>query len=291
MPEKCCVCRSNSFEKYFTKDNFDIVRCKECGHLFVGNIPADLSPYYTEGYFNGDLELDGYMDYEADKQACSRTFQSYLDLANKHAIGDSKKLFEIGCATGVFMAMARSAGWEVVGIDISDYAASKAREKDLEAYSGSIADLTAADFAGKFDAIVMFDVLEHLSDPNLELDFAFQALKPGGILIFASPLSSSLWARIMGKKWHAYVPPQHLHFFSKKNAIRIAENHNFEVVACVNLGKKFTVPYILRMLNTWQGLKIWQKLADYSMKTSWLRKMTIGINLRDTAVIIARKKS
>ena len=290
MDKKCCVCGSGAAEKYFSKDGFDIMKCAGCGHLFVGNAPADLSPFYAEGYFNGDLELDGYMDYEADKQACSHTFRSYLDLINKHAAAGSKKLFEIGCATGVFLDLARASGWDASGIDISGYAAEKAKEKNLEAYSGLVSDLPREEFTGKFDALAMFDVLEHLSDPNLELDFASRSLKPGGILIFASPISSSFWARVMGKKWHAYVPPQHLHFFSKTNAIRIAEAHGFEAIEIINLGKKFTLPYIFRMLNTWQGLRIWSVLADCSLKSKWLKKITIGINLHDTAVIIARKK-
>lgn len=287
---KCFLCHNDSAAKYFTKDGFDILKCADCGHLFVGNIPADLSLYYSKGYFHGDLELDGYMDYEADKKACLHTFEEYLELIKKYSSRDAKTLFEIGCATGVFLDLARAGGWDASGIDISEYAASRAKEKGLEAYSGLVSALPLDELTDKFDAVAMFDVLEHLPDPNVELSFAARILKSGGILVFASPISSSLWARIMGKRWHAYVPPQHLHFFSKKNAIGIAEAHGFEVVEIINLGKKFTLPYIFRMLNTWQGLKLWSQLADFSQKNSWLKKIAVGINLHDTAVIIARKK-
>lgn len=290
MLDRCPLCQSGDLSLYLNKDGFNVMRCSNCGHLFVANIPQDLSPFYSSGYFNGDLELDGYMDYEADKKACLHTFEEYLNLLNLHSKSEQKKMFEIGCATGVFLDMARTAGWEVSGVDISDYAVSKAKEKGLSVYSGVVSDLPLESLSDIYDAVAMFDVIEHLPDPKIELDFANKILKSGGVLVFASPNSSSLWAKVMGKKWHAFVPPQHLHFFSKDNVMKVADQTGFEVVSIVNLGKKFTIPYIFRMLHTWQGLNLWSRLADYSAKKKIFNQIKIPINLHDTMVVVARKK-
>ncbi len=290
MLDKCPLCQSDRLSLYLSKDGFDVMRCADCRHLFVANIPQDLSPFYASGYFNGDLELDGYMDYESDKKACLHTFEEYLKLLNAHAKSGQKRLFEIGCATGVFLDLAKSDGWEVSGVDISDYAVSKAKVKGLDVYSGVVSDLSLDSLPDGYDAVAMFDVIEHLPAPKTELDFANKILKSGGVLVFASPDSSSLWAKVMGKKWHAFVPPQHLHFFSRDNVIKVADQMGFEVIEIINLGKKFTIPYIFRMLHTWQGLNLWSSLADYTSGKRIFNRIKVPINLHDTMVVVARKK-
>lgn len=275
-------------DPYFSKKNWQIVRCPNCQLLAVENAPADLTPFYTEGYFTGDVTLDGYMDYDLDKEVTKMTYQNYLTVLEKYLNKQSGiSMFEVGCATGFFMDLARQKGWQTEGIDISEYAVKKAREKGLLA---SVAILENYQTDKKFDVVAMQDVIEHVKDPIDLIRRAKSLLTENGLLLITTPDEGSLWARIWGKKWHAFVPPQHLFYFSTKNLSSLLEQHGFQVMNVAHHGKWFAVPYIIRLLYSWTGLKIFSKLANWSAN-SFLKGVAIPINVRDNIFLIARKKS
>lgn len=46
-----------------------------------------------------------------------------------------------------------------------------------------------------FDAVVMFDVLEHVQDDQMVAEEAGRVLKPGGLFFASAPLHPELWSR------------------------------------------------------------------------------------------------
>jgi SAM-dependent methyltransferase len=84
-------------------------------------------------------------------------------------------VLEIGCGTGEFLALATAAGHRVVGIDFSDTVVEKARARGLQAFCGGFDALQQHVGAGRrFDAVVFFQVIEHIADP----DALFAAIAP-----------------------------------------------------------------------------------------------------------------
>lgn len=281
-----CINCGQTMAPYFMKKIFQIARCPSCKLMAVENAPADLSPYYRAGYFTGDITLDGYMDYDLDKEVSKKTYLGYLGvmdnfLKNKTGVN----MLEVGCATGFFMNLAKQKGWQTEGIDISEYAVEKTKGKGLEA---SVGTLDSYSSAKKFDAVVMQDVIEHVKDPVDNIKKAAGLLADHGIFVLTTPDAGSLWARVWGKHWHAFVPPQHLFYFSVKNLTSILEKNGFKVIYCAHHGKWFAIPYIIRLLYSWTGLKVFSKLAQWS-GDSFLKKIALPINVRDTIFLIARK--
>lgn len=285
-----CLSCGNSLNYYFTKNNFRILRCKQCLLMRVENIPADLSPYYSEGYFRGQPDLDGYVDYESDKKVNETNYKKHLEKINELSNNKKGNFLEIGCATGYFMELAKQSGWDVAGVEISDYAAEICRRKGLSVISGVIGDLDATANLGKFDVSILFDVIEHVRDPRADLDHLWRVMKPGALLVIATPDAGSFWARLWSKKWHAFVPPQHLYFFNENNLSQLLDKTGFEKIYVEHPGKNFRLPYIVRMLYSWTGWKIWSKILTLTNKSSIISQITIPINLGDTLFIIARKK-
>ena len=281
----CNVCQSE-MNFFFERKSFSIYKCPACKLMAVKNIPPDLSLFYSEGYFTGDVTLDGYMDYDFDKEVTKKTYVGFLKDISSANLGSEKTMLEIGCATGFFLKLAAELGWKVEGIDISEYAVKKAVLKGIKATVGTIEGFK---IENKYDAVVMQDVIEHVKDPAVLVNKVCELLKAGGVLALTTPDSGSLWARVWGKRWHAFVPPQHLYYFSSENIKTFLEKKGFEIVYLEHHGKWFTIPYIVRLLYSWTGFVLFSKLADTISKT-FIKKISVPINVRDTIYLIARKK-
>jgi SAM-dependent methyltransferase len=281
-----CLNCGQTMMPYFVKKTFEIYRCDGCALMAVKNVPDDLRPFYSQGYFTGDTTLDGYMDYDLDKEVTKKTYRHFLDVIGGYVLKkDAITMFEVGCATGFFMALAEEKGWKTFGIDISEYAAKKAAERGLAVTASTLEDFSSGI---PFDVVVMQDVIEHVKDPIATINKAYSLTAKGGLLVLTTPDAGSLWARVWGKRWHAFVPPQHLFYFTVQNLSALVEKNGFKVVYVGHHGKWFAIPYIVRLLYSWTGLAVFSWLAGLLAKSP-LKSVALPINVRDTIYLIARK--
>ncbi|HEY6836883.1 MAG TPA: class I SAM-dependent methyltransferase [Gaiellaceae bacterium] len=103
------------------------------------------------------------------------------------ALVAGNRVLDAGCGTGYGSDLLAEAATEVVGVDVDPgaFADRKPRRSNV---SLTVADLRALpDELGRFDAVVCFEVLEHLDDPDPALDGLVRVLAPGGILVVSSP--------------------------------------------------------------------------------------------------------
>lgn len=103
--------------------------------------------------------------------------------------GYNKRVLDIGCSSG-YMAqiLKESYGCQVVGIEGDSTAAVAARAFCEQVIVGDIEDakvLAAA--TGKYDVIIMADILEHLKDPKQVLAKAREFLSPEGYILVSGP--------------------------------------------------------------------------------------------------------
>ncbi|MGY0570429.1 class I SAM-dependent methyltransferase [Bradyrhizobium sp. RDM12] len=125
------------------------------------------------------------------------------------------KILEVGSAYGFFLLEAEKF-FTAEGIEISEEAAKFARSRGLAVRTGLVSEQVLHEM-GKFDAIVLFDVIEHLPDPHATLALCWQHLNPGGVIVFTTGDFGSIPARAGMKNWRLMTPPQHL-FFSRARA-------------------------------------------------------------------------
>ena len=281
------MCGSTAHQKYHTKKSFDIWKCDQCGllRLYPLPTPEELERCYGEGYFTGDASCDGYMDYDYEKEVTRRTLERHLDLIQEHVpVGE---MFEVGAATGYFLSLAQARGWRVRGVDVSHYAAAQARDKGLLVAQGGTEALLNEH--QKYDAIVLFDVIEHFLYPTEDVRRMADALRPGGVLVFATPNRGSLFARAMGRFWHAIVPPQHPFLFHHRHLEDFLGRFGLEVARVESTGKWFTVQYFFRVLYTWLG---WRPLYSLAIRVAdtWFGRLSFPLNLGDTMFVVARKR-
>ena len=100
----------------------------------------------------------------------------------------SQRILEIGCGNGNVTRGIASMGYQVLGVDIDKESIREAQQNNslpnLEFRAEAAEDLKEY---GSFDAIVCTEVLEHLDDPSVVLDYVRENLREGGLFISTVP--------------------------------------------------------------------------------------------------------
>ncbi|MDI1253517.1 methyltransferase domain-containing protein [Thermomonas sp.] len=123
-------------------------------------------------------------------------------------------VLDIGCHTGAFLAGLPDA-WLRHGVESAREPVRIAQEQHAVTVIGERIETIDDAWAGKFDAVTMFDVLEHLPDPGAALAAAARLVKPGGTLMVSSgDLDSWTWRWLGSGHWYLQTP-QHLSVISK----------------------------------------------------------------------------
>jgi hypothetical protein len=83
----------------------------------------------------------------------------------------------------------------------------------------------------QLDAVTLFDVFEHLTDPVGTLDILFSQLRPGGLLCIVTGIADHPFFRLAGPKYNYVCLPEHVCFLTKKFAVFLSERYrsNYEV--------------------------------------------------------------
>ena len=123
--------------------------------------------------------------YQADKWE----FKRAVALLNA-SLPDSAhtRLLEVGVGQGHFLELARSAAYQVAGVELNPDAAQVAQSKGFEIFSHDLRQLHQH-HSGAWDALCAFQVLEHLAAPGEFIADALELLRPGGYLILSVPNS------------------------------------------------------------------------------------------------------
>jgi SAM-dependent methyltransferase len=140
------------------------------------------------------------------------------------------RLLDVGCATGTFLRAVREAGgWETHGVEMSSAAVQIARERyGLDVSAGT---LEAAAFPNEmFDAVTLWDVLEHLPDPAASLTEIWRILKAAGVLILRVPNGASWDAQWFGPYWAGLEPPRHTYVFTPQTLELLLVKSGFEIL-------------------------------------------------------------
>jgi SAM-dependent methyltransferase len=212
--EKSCPLCAGAGHLWRRKRGFTIYLCRSCENAFLppDQIPKNLEDIYSKAYFEGE-ETTGYPSYLKDQPIILRNFTDRLKWIERLGV-PGRRLLDVGAAYGLLLKAARESGWDAEGVEIApDCAAEAARLSGTRVTAG---DFLSVPLDGRFDVIVMFDVIEHLRDPLASLKRAHDLLVPGGRLVIETCDHTAPWARLLGERWYFLDPPQHLFYFSKR---------------------------------------------------------------------------
>ncbi len=243
-PVICALCGADRPRLRYRLDGFDTVECTSCGLVWIvlQMSEDELRRLYGAEYFEerGSYFFDNAVAApgSGDETEVIRDFRRGLDRVERFRKGG--RLLDVGCGVGVFLGVAKSRGWDVTGVDVSDFASRYAREKlGFDARTGKLHEVGLPEKS--FDVITLWDVFEHFPDPVRQLGEVRRLLKDDGVILLDTPNERGLlreisrWAyKLSGgtvqyparKLHHVY----HLFYYSPDTLTRMLTKAGFEIV-------------------------------------------------------------
>jgi SAM-dependent methyltransferase len=233
----CPTCGSADAKHELDKDHLTLVRCTSCDLVYT-------NPTFDEAHYRNVYASEEYQDivrslgiesheYRVQRfgEERVRLMTPYLPPHASAANGGSRqapRYLDVGCSTGFVVEAARSAGWDAIGIDLNPSALEFGRGRGLDLREAALEE---AGFAtASFDAISLFDVLEHLLDPARTLRACARLLRGGGIVFLYVPNYDSASRLLMGKDAHFIWPTHHLNYYTPATISDLIAREGLETV-------------------------------------------------------------
>lgn len=227
IKRNCPSCESKSFSKEMHKDHFTLVRCNNCDLVYTNPIFDD--EHYKETYRSEDYQQIVKDLGEASHEYRLKRFGNERIKIMKEFLPskDSIKYLDVGCSTGFVVEAAKNIGWEAIGIDLNPSAVSFGKSRGLDLRNSSLDEISFPE--NYFDAITLFDVLEHLSNPKDILEQSLKYLKKGGIIFIYVPNFDSASRVLLDLDAHFIWPTHHLNYYTPKTLTQLMKSLNLEI--------------------------------------------------------------
>jgi dolichol-phosphate mannosyltransferase len=215
-----------------------IVQCLSCGLVYTNPqlAPRDVLSFYTQ------VEDKTYLE---NIDARIETFKYNLR-AITGLLPKGGRMLEVGSYCGMFLKIARQQGFDVLGVEPSQWASSYARDTlQIPTVTGSIESLPPD--TKPFDVICSWDVLEHVTDPLAQLKLVNARMVRGGIFAFSTLDYGNWYPRLLGERW-PWMMDMHLYYFDQKVMKQMLQTAGFRMIHNESYSHIISFEYFLKKL-------------------------------------------
>lgn len=189
---------------------------------------------YDEGYFHGQGSGYGEAGYEREHADWSRSI-AWM----KTRFDREPRWLDVGCAYGFLLKQAAKLGVEAVGVDISSYALQQETGPGGSKIQGLADFLPFLD--NSFGIVSLFDLLEHVDNPDTVIDEVKRVLTDDGICLITTP-DPLYFNRPEATHVHERPPSYWVRLFERygfQTAIRYGtEPYDLKLIACLGKGEQ-----------------------------------------------------
>ncbi len=221
----CYNCKSYDCVPYVSENGFELVKCSQCGLLYVNPRPTndEIAQAHHLGVHYGEEVLDVTGSFDNSRIP---VYQETLgDLYKDGSFLHGKTWLDIGCGQGEFLVALKrfSQGHVMVkGLEPNIHKCESAQKKGLDVSYFDLDDHTI-----KNEMISFLNVYSHLPDPPEAIQAWRRLLKPGGELLLQTGDIANFESKDQIKP---LILPDHLSFASEGIVVGILERAGFEIV-------------------------------------------------------------
>ena len=283
---------------------YGIVKCNYCSSVYINPCPTlDTLNYYYNNCACNEMLGEVYRKRTSPNNFIITGRTAYLIDLIKKLLNSRKeagliKILEIGCGSGVFLSELKAGlsiegllnQCELQGVDIDQNAIKKSVDSDLNLFAESVEEFSKNN-TSKFDMVIHFELIEHLSDPFQFMTTIYQMLKPSGIHHFHTPNALGMDNVVMN--WnstrllaHGIFPPMHINAFTTQNIVHFALRSKFRVLLIDTPGK-FDVDIVRLMLDEVSDESSFKEIKNFSDEQlaviqTWLQLLNACSHMRVT---------
>ncbi len=239
--KRCKLCGELAAEPTYDLSDSIIHVCQDCDFHFLNHLDS------TSANDNKTMQLNNknrqYLQSRADEN--TPLHLKRLKFIQHHMNLCGAKTLDIGAGLGQFQLLLKAQGAESHGIEPSTIRREYAREQSGIELRGELVDdnYWQTTFTQYFDAVTLWDVIEHVNFPRETIASACKLLNPGGMLFLDTPsraslsyqLSEKFYRTIPGKmalflpSFYATVPYGHKQIFTPKQLINLFADCGLEI--------------------------------------------------------------
>jgi 2-polyprenyl-6-hydroxyphenyl methylase/3-demethylubiquinone-9 3-methyltransferase len=222
----CPACTEDKPKHDFQKDGFDFAKCQSCGCVYILPVP---SPELLEWYYDKSLAIKYFYDYILLPSLPQRR-NIFADRVAKISpyVKPGGSILEIGSSVGMFVEAAKDAGFKMEGVEPnSELAASTAQTYDVPVSNCFFEDYQSQ---RRFDAVVIWEVIEHIIEPKPILQKIHGILNSDGVVAMTLPNFAGIEYGICGERNEMVEGPGHINYFTPQTITHLLQSSGFEMV-------------------------------------------------------------
>ena len=230
--QSCCICRTSDDELISERERYGLknstVLCKSCGLLRTD--PVLRQQDYADFYFNSYRSL-----YLEEKYATEEFFESQKRGGQNIAaflntvitLPKESLVLDVGCGAGGMVQAFVDNGYQGIGIDYDENYLQRGRQNNLDLREGNIFSFQNAE---KPSLVIYSHVLEHVHDPNVELQEVRTQLRDDGYLYVELPGIKRDLRALYRADLIRFFHIAHIHHFTLTTLTNLLQRNGFELV-------------------------------------------------------------
>jgi dolichol-phosphate mannosyltransferase len=263
------------------KSKPQVVNCLVCDLSFVpeSSYPKNIETIYA------DVQDPTYL---LNKKSRYRTFKESLTQISPF-LPDKGNLLEVGSYCGFFLDTFKKKynDWDYIGVEPSKWAAEYARSQlNINTRTGTLED-NIKDLSTDYDAVVAWDVLEHLNDPSAFLIQINSIMQQNGIFCFSTLDIDNWFPKIMGKHW-PWLMEMHLFYYKTKTTEQLLNKAGFKILVAKKYVHYVSIHYLVGKIIA--ILPSWLEKPLNVTRSAMPQKIMIPISFGDIKLYICEKE-
>jgi SAM-dependent methyltransferase len=246
---------------YGVAGEFQIAICDRCGsgRTLPTIAEADLGALYPSTYAP-HVEVAGGGRIRAFIRRWAQVLQRRSELrrppiSRRPAVPGT--MLDVGCGRGDLGGLMVELGWSVTGIEPAEAACRVAEDKGLKMLCGTLGSVSLGN--DDFDIVNFQHSLEHVFDPNAELERVLPNLAADGLLMISVPNFDSWQRRLFGSAWYHLDVPRHRFHYTAAGLTALLARHGLEVALVATTCTPFGI--VGSVTNVFAGHWIWDTPA------------------------------